>query len=1082
MKATAVMNAGTLKYCTKKKESSKVEKHIKDLNQLGTSTKYISKNEIYGGIEKLKIKYSTKYFSFFLLSLFLLSQNTEAQTGKLDPTFNTGGLGVTSGSVLTTQIQTDGKIILGGSFLTYNTTSTLTNIVRVTTTGTLDATFNSGFDNTVNKILIQPDGNIIVVGNFNKCNGSVRKGIARISAAGTMESNSTFNPGNGPNNTVYDAALQSDGKIIIAGGHTKYGTTFINRINRVNTNGTFDATFNPPSAADNTIYTIAIQTDQNIIAGGAFTTFNGVSKIGLVRITPTGTVDATFNTGTGVTSSPTNSATAVRACKIQSDGKILIGGFFSAYRGTASKNIARLNSNGSIDAAFIIGTGPNNTVNTINLQADGKIIIAGEFTSYNGTPCNHIARLNVNGSIDNTFKPTSGANNTIYTTSFQTDNKLIIGGIFTNYDGVATGRFARLLMACSTVTASASQNNVTCNGLSNGSATVSASGGFNFTYSWTPIGGTSNVASSLTAGNYTCVATNDCLNFASATFTISQPSSITLTTGSIRTICGGNTASLFANAVGGTGTISYNWMPGNLFGGSQTVTPNTNTIYTVTATDSIGCMKINTQTVIVPWICPVSSVPCGKSYSNFNNYSTCQLISGATNYRFRFYDNSNNMVAEKTQPSNYIYYYTVGGLKYNTIYKWTVSVDKGLGFGPESNNSCNITFNAPKTIVPCGNSYSNFNTYTTCQIVNGATNYRFRFYNNNDSLVAEKTQPSNYIYFNTVGGLKYNTIYKWTVEVEYNNPISGIIFGPASSNSCTITFNAPKTIVPCGNSYSNINSYTTCQIVNGVTNYRFRFYDNNDSLVAEKIQPSNYIYFKTVSGLNYNKTYKWTVEVEFNDPVLGLIYGPPSSNLCTLTFNAPQTAVPCGLTYAINGYSGLAPIFGAVGYRWTFYDANTNAFVASKTNPTQYIYFNTVAGLTFNKAYKWTVEVQYYNGVSNVFGPPSSNSCTMNYGTPSAIIANESTTQNAVARSSEKSNIIYDDQILINLFPNPTKDKLFVESSEEVQSVKIYNIVGALVLTTKSASEINLSDLELGLYFVEIETENTTKHFEVIKE
>ena len=178
----------------------------------------------------------------------------------------------------------------------------------------------------------------------------------------------------------------------------------------------------------------------------------------------------------------------------------------------------------------------------------------------------------------------------------------------------------------------------------------------------------------------------------------------------------------------------------------------------------------------------------------------------------------------------------------------------------------------------------------------------------------------------------------------------------------------------------------------------------------------------------------------------------------------------------------MAPIYGAVGYRWTFYDANTNAFVASKTNPTQYIYFNTVAGLTFNKAYKWTVEVQYYNGVSNVFGPPSSNSCTMNYGTPSAIIANESTTQNAVARSSEKSNIIYDDQILINLFPNPTKDKLFVESSEEVQSVKIYNIVGALILTTKSASEINLSDLELGLYFVEIETENTTKHFEVIKE
>jgi uncharacterized delta-60 repeat protein len=613
MKATTVMNIGTLKYFTKKKESYNIQKTLKDINQYRTSAIYTSKDEISGYLEKLKLKYSKKYFSIFLLSLFILNQNTEAQTGKLDPTFNTGGLGVSSGSVLTTQIQTDGKIILGGSFTTYNTNSTLTNIARITTSGTLDATFNSGFDNTVNKILIQPDGNIIVVGNFNKCNGSNRKGIARISSTGSLESSTTFNPGNGPNNTVYDAAQQSDGKIIIAGGHTKYGTTFINRINRVNTNGTFDATFNPSTSANNTIYSIAIQADQNIIVGGAFTTFNGGSKNGLVRITSSGSVDATFNVGTGVTSSPTNSATALRACKIQSDGMIIIGGLFTSYNGTTMKNIARVKSNGSIDTTFKIGTGPNNTVNTINLQSDGKIIIAGEFTSYNGTICNHIARLNTNGSIDNTFKPTSGANNTIYSTSFQADNKLITGGLFTNYDGIGIGRVTRLLMSCSTVSVSSLQNNVTCNGLSNGSATISASGGFNFSYSWSPIGGSSATANNLSAGLYTCVATNDCLNSTSATFTISQPSAITLTTGSSTTICGGNTASLSANATGGVGIFTYNWMPGNLNGASQTVIPFVNTTFTVTATDATSCIATNTQTVTVPYICQVSFVPCGKS-------------------------------------------------------------------------------------------------------------------------------------------------------------------------------------------------------------------------------------------------------------------------------------------------------------------------------------------------------------------------------------------------------------------------------------------------------------------------------------
>lgn len=1018
----------------------------------------------------------TKYYcGIFLILIFGLSQKIEAQTGKIDPTFNLGGSGA-NGVIQTTPIQADGKIILGGDFTRYNGTAKK-RLIRVNSNGTLDATFNSGFDLSVNKVIIQPDNKLIVVGKFSKCNGITHKGIVRLNTDGSLDP--SFTPGNGTNNTVNAASLQNDGKIIIAGGFSKYNNITRNRIARINTDGTLDGSFNSGPAANNVIYATEIQTDGKIIVAGAFTKFNGSSISRLVRIASIGTVDTTFATGTGVTGTSIN--TAVRVCNIQSDGKILIGGLFDTYNGYTRKNITRLNTNGSIDLSFNTGTGANNTVNSITLQSDGKIIIAGQFTSYNGTVCHHIARLNSNGSLDNTFKPNSGSNNSILSTSIQTDNKLIIGGLFTKYDGITVGSVARLLMTCSTVTASVSSQNISCNGLSNGSATVTASGGSNFSYFWSPSGGSTSVARNLAAGVYTCVVFNDCGNSASVPVTITEPSAISLIAGANSTICGGGTTSLSVSANGGTGSITYNWMPGNLVGSSQNVTPAVNTTYTVIATDANACTSSSTQMVTVSGICPVSSVPCGLSYSNLNSYNACKAVDVATNYRFSFYDNvTNALVATKTQPSNYIYFITIPELDYGKTYNWTVAVDGGLGFGPESNNACTISFNAPQSKVPCGNSYTNLNSYSSCLPIPKATNYRFRFYDDSNTLIAEKIQPSDYIYFKNIAVLDYGKTYNWTVEVEYNDVNSGtLVYGPASSNSCTITFNAPQSKVPCGNSYTNLNSYSSCLPIPKATNYRFRFYDDNDVLVAEKIQPSDYIYFNTVIGLNYEKTYKWTVEVEYNDPVFGIMYGPASSNSCTITFNAPQTTVPCGNTFDINGYSAALPVTNPVSYRFSFYDYATNNLIATKTQPYHYIYFNQVYGLIFNKTYNWTVEVEYNNGTSNVFGPPSSSLCTMNYGTQAPITKAGTNTTTRLSKQSIDNN---DNQLLINLFPNPTKDKISVESSETINNIKVYNISGELVLTPKTTTEVDLTNFKTGLYIIVIETINNVKHFEIIKE
>ena len=96
------------------------------------------------------------------------------------------------------------------------------------------------------------------------------------------------------------------------------------------------------------------------------------------------------------------------------------------------------------DVGFGSGFGTNNVVLTTSIQSDGKIIIGGWFTSYNGIARNRIARLNTDGTLDATFNPGTGANSAVYTTSIQSDGKIIIGGNFTSYNGTGRNRIARI--------------------------------------------------------------------------------------------------------------------------------------------------------------------------------------------------------------------------------------------------------------------------------------------------------------------------------------------------------------------------------------------------------------------------------------------------------------------------------------------------------------------------------------------------------------------------------------------------------------------------------------------------------------
>ena len=112
--------------------------------------------------------------------------------------------------------------------------------------------------------------------------------------------------------------------------------------------------------------------------------------------------------------------------KQQIDGKFLIGGQFTAYNEFSRPYIARVNENGSNDASFTPGTGPNFYVNTIVIQDNGSMVIGGGFSQVSGVARGRVARLNSNGVLDNTFAPGTGANNTVRALAIQRDGKVLI--------------------------------------------------------------------------------------------------------------------------------------------------------------------------------------------------------------------------------------------------------------------------------------------------------------------------------------------------------------------------------------------------------------------------------------------------------------------------------------------------------------------------------------------------------------------------------------------------------------------------------------------------------------------------------
>lgn len=243
---------------------------------------------------------------------------------------------------------------------------------------TMNAATNKGFNVTIHAIAIQSDGKILVGGAFNNFNNNSRAGIVRLNANGTIDNTFTVGTGFGTGRTVYSIVIQSDGKILAGGDFITYNdTTGVNGLVRLNTNGTLDSSFTQGgfnTTSSGSIRTIKVLSSGDILVGGDFTTYKGNTRNGIVKINSTGTVDYNIF-GTGLQ----NISTGRKIYNIETlpSGEILIGGFFESFNGVTRNNFIKLNSNGTLNSDRIEFNLPVRKI----LVTSSFVYVAGQFSS-----------------------------------------------------------------------------------------------------------------------------------------------------------------------------------------------------------------------------------------------------------------------------------------------------------------------------------------------------------------------------------------------------------------------------------------------------------------------------------------------------------------------------------------------------------------------------------------------------------------------------------------------------------------------------------------------------------------------------
>ena len=289
-------------------------------------------------------------------------------------------------------LQADGKVLVGGSFTTFEGLSAR-GLVRLNSDGSMDTGFNAGFTGYqgVSSVAVQPDGRILV----SRSHGNLP--MVRLMPDGTPDPSFTA-----PAFTAQAILVMPDGRILVGGFNV--GGAYDKAIQRLMADGTPDPSFAPPTPAFGAsllaapiVYTLHLEANGHILAGGSFIRFNNVPRQGLVRLTPSGTLDLGFV--------PSTTSWVVSAMQVQADGRILV---------VSGTTLQRLLATGIVDPSFapsVFSVQGNyvdpssGLVRSLLLRPDGRVVVGGTFTAVNGTGRNRLARLLGNGTAEVRVSP-----------------------------------------------------------------------------------------------------------------------------------------------------------------------------------------------------------------------------------------------------------------------------------------------------------------------------------------------------------------------------------------------------------------------------------------------------------------------------------------------------------------------------------------------------------------------------------------------------------------------------------------------------------------------------------------------------
>ncbi|MHC1766226.1 MAG: Calx-beta domain-containing protein [Verrucomicrobiia bacterium] len=360
--------------------------------------------------------------------------------GSLDAAFNPAD--GPNRAVLAMAVRPDGRLLCGGSFTRFNDLNHA-GLVQLNPDGSVDSSFQPvrlavGPDREdgevyggVWAIANQSDGRILVGGEFPSVNGICRPNLARFNTDGTLDPD--FPPAV-PNGRIQRIVLQQDGKILLGGCFTTIGGQWHPMVARLNLDGSLDPGFRFSVSGFVNLMALGLQPDGKILVGYVNASFVGAC----MRLNPDGTRDTSFRQSTLSAWSGPN------ALAILPSGHILMGGEFRTVNGRPRPSLARLNPDGTLDESFKTPFVVNGYATSLIPLPNGQLLVAGMLSLTNTPGRQNLVRLNADGSQDRGFDVGAGPNDYVFAVLAHANGSLYLGGAFVEVNGRPAPYLARV--------------------------------------------------------------------------------------------------------------------------------------------------------------------------------------------------------------------------------------------------------------------------------------------------------------------------------------------------------------------------------------------------------------------------------------------------------------------------------------------------------------------------------------------------------------------------------------------------------------------------------------------------------------